>query len=314
MRSCTKLIITLLIIFLNLKVFAVPSSQPTTNAPNPNIVKVGLHLLGIDQLDLYKGTYAMDAHLIFNCTKVCPKLTPEIMNGAVSSMDVESSTPTQKIYRVKMLLQDNFDAKDYPFDSYWLRVELKDQFLNKDQLIFVADPKLVIIDPGVILHGWQYNFRVKSIADERTHPLLNEVFSKYTFMIELRRPLLMGFLKVIFPAVIIMLFAFISFFVTADKSINRLGIVSGALIGSILFHINLTSSLPPLGYLTFVDMFMIINYLLLFIILFENVYVMRLADSKREKLSIKIDRIGICTLPPLWVLLQIINALLFFVF
>lgn len=282
-------------------------------APSPEIVKVGIQLLSIDQPDLYKGTYAMDFHLRLFCSKTCPKFTFEVTNGKIQNLTTDIDLPDCKVYRMKVDLQENFNAQDYPFDSYWLKLKLKDQKLNASKLIFVADPLQTKIGSEVILHGWNYHSKKVAVTKFIENPFAKVPFSQYIFSIRLERPFLMGFMKVIFPAIIIMLFAFISFVIKPDKSLNRFGIVSGALLGSVIFHLNLTSSLPPFGYLTFTDMFMIGNYVILLIILFENVYVMRLADMGKQELAGEIDKVCIVAFPILWMLLQGVNLFYFFV-
>lgn len=314
-----KLVIVLMLFVLSSshaaeKIIIKPQQSKVTPTQQslPELVKVGVHLISIDQLDLYKGTYAMDLHLVFICQKVCPKFNLEIMNGSIQSIQEENSAPDMKIYRLKALMQDNFHSKNYPFDNYWLRLDIKDEQLTSSQMQFVVEPKLIFIDPKVVLHGWEFRHNIQAITSNYIHPILNTVYSKYSFRFNIKRPVLMGLLKVIFPSLIMILFAFLSFMINDEKIINRFGIVSGALLGSVLFHVNLTSSLPPLGYLTFVDAFMLINYLLLFMILFENLYVMRVLEQDKHHKADEIDKVCILLLPLFWVLMQGVNILYFF--
>jgi hypothetical protein len=290
-----------------------PITTGSDGKPHPAIVKVGIHLYGIDQLDLYKGTYAMDLDLILICQTVCPKFNLEAMNGQIQTMVQQSPDPFMKVYRMKAQIQDNFHSRNYPFDNYWLRLDLKDQLLDNTKLKFVVEPNLIFIDPKVVLHGWEFRQSIHAMTTDYIQPILNTVYSKYTFMFNLKRPILMGLLKVIFPSMIMILFAFLSFMINADKIINRFGIVSGALLGMVLFHINLTSSLPPLGYLTYVDAFMLINYIVLFMILFENLYVMRVVDKNQPHKAKEIDRVCIFILPLFLFVLQGLNIIYFFV-
>lgn len=288
-----------------------PITSTPANASTPQIIRVGAHLLGIDQLDLYKGTYAMDLYLVFFCQSACPELNLEVINGTIGSITEEKSTPSMKIFRIKALIEDNFHSKNYPFDNYWLRIIVKDKILDINQIKFEVEPSLLFIDQQVILHGWQFRNNIQAQTTVYTHPILHSSFSEYTFMFNIKRPTLAGWLKVIFPSVIMILFAFLSFIINPDKIINRFGIVSGALLGSVLFHINLTSNLPPLGYLTFVDSYMLINYLVLFMMLFENVYVMRIEDQHKTHKAVLVDKVSVIILPFFWLLAQAYNAYYF---
>ena len=46
-----------------------------------------------------------------------------------------------------------------------------------------------------------------------------------------------------------------------DKIELRLGISSSILLAAMIFHLTIANRLPPLGYLTFADKFMIITYI-----------------------------------------------------
>lgn len=320
MRNVIKILLGMVMVIFLTAAFALRSDKPAPAnktpvpvIPSPMHVMVGIHLISIDQLDLYKGTYAMDVHLVLICDRVCPNFNLEVMNGYITSLFEEKGTPYRKVYRLKAQLQDNFQSRDYPFDNYWLRLDIRDQNLQIDQLIFEVEPSLIFIDPKVVLHGWEFRQHIEAHTTRYIHPILKTEYSKYSFMFNLKRPLLMGFLKVIFPSVIIILFAFISFVINADKSINRISIVSGALLGAVLFHLNLTATLPPLGYLTFVDVYMLINYVILLFILFENVYVMRVMDQHRAHRAAMIDKTFIILIPTLWVIAQLCNAYFFFI-
>mgnify|MGYP000361348859 CR=1 FL=1 len=65
----------------------------------------------------------------------------------------------------------------------------------------------------------------------------------------------------------------------ADKATSRLTLTTSALVGSVLFHINMTSSMPPIGYLTFGDRLMMINYIGLVLVLMVNVKVLALSEA-----------------------------------
>ncbi len=77
----------------------------------------------------------------------------------------------------------------------------------------------------------------------------------------IQRPWLAGFLKGILPALIIVCCNFLALFMRIDQMSQRLSITTSTLIAAVVFHLNLTASIPPLGYVTYADMFMLINYL-----------------------------------------------------
>jgi|688.fasta_scaffold180294_2 hypothetical protein len=303
-----KLLAIIFALFIAMPMYAKEKSSP-------NVVLVGIELMRVSEIELAKSTYVMDVHLSFKCKGVCPKFSIELENGYILSKESESENPSLKVYRIRAHLHENFYAVNYPFETYFLKFIFKDRMLDQRKLVFVADPHQTTVNPLFILQGWKSNLHPSSKVETVYNPLINKHFSVYLFSIDLSRPVLMGLLKFMFPAIIIIFFAFVSFFIKPKKSFERFGIVSGALLGSVLFHLNMTASLPPLGYLTYIDMVMIINYVTLLAILFEDVYLMRLVDNgEPDKLEVarKIDSWCIFTIIFGWLIVQIVNAIYFF--
>lgn len=78
---------------------------------------------------------------------------------------------------------------------------------------------------------------------------------------------------------LITLSGFLALLMGADKATSRLTLTTSALVGSVLFLINMTSSMPPIGYLTFGDRLMMLNYIGLVLVLMVNVKVLALSEA-----------------------------------
>ena len=75
------------------------------------------------------------------------------------------------------------------------------------------------------------------------------------------------------------------------------------------YHLNFTSRVPPIGYLTFGDIFMIINYIVILISLAITIGIIRSDAPERQDLVKRINKIEIIAIPVLWLVLHILNAL-----
>jgi hypothetical protein len=95
----------------------------------------------------------------------------------------------------------------------------------------------------------------------------------------------------------------------ADKLVPRLTLTTSAIISSVLFHINMTSSLPPVGYLTFADRFMIINYAALILALVSTLFLLYYSEKKNERMTSLTYRNALTILPIGWTALQGLNFL-----
>jgi hypothetical protein len=141
------------------------------------------------------------------------------------------------------------------------------------------------------------------------YPNFDQTYSRYEFFIKIQRGTLEAVLKALLPALFIVVGGFLGFLLGPDKTIQRLTINTGALTGAILFHVNVTSQVPPVGALTYADKFMIVNYVGLVGALLSTVFMMILMDRKREALAERLHRITRISIPVVWLLLQGVAAL-----
>ncbi len=99
----------------------------------------------------------------------------------------------------------------------------------------------------------------------------------------------------------------LSLLMAGDKLVPRLTLATSAIISSVLFHLNMTSSLPPLGYLTLADKFMVINYVALVAALISSILILYYSDKKHEVLISRTYRLALTTVPVGWAALQGLN-------
>ena len=73
-----------------------------------------------------------------------------------------------------------------------------------------------------------------------------------------------------------------------------------------MFHVNLGGQIPPVGYLTFADRFMIISYLVLITCLSSAILLMRHIHTKNEISAQRIYRWSLICIPILAVVLYVL--------
>jgi hypothetical protein len=64
--------------------------------------------------------------------------------------------------------------------------------------------------------------------------------------------------------------------------VTRLATISSSLVASAMFHISIASQIPPVGYLTFADKFMMLTYMILLLSFFLNIAIF-VMQSKGKK-------------------------------
>ncbi|MBM3946643.1 MAG: hypothetical protein FJ315_04490 [SAR202 cluster bacterium] len=268
------------------------------------VVKTGVYLLNVGRLDTLSGSFTADFYLRFRCDVACDPSQFEFMNGRATFLDKQYSDAQEQLYRVQAALTTNVDFSSYPFDRHRLLIALEDKHLSHEDLVFQVDPESSGVDSHVIVSGWELAGWDAGVT-MHYYPTYGDTYSRYEFYVEIRRGVWAAVLKGLLPALVIVLGGFLGFLLGPERSLQRLTVNTGALTGAILFHVNLTSQIPPAGSLTYVDKFMITNYLGLVGALAASVALLILSDRKREALALKVHRVSGLVIPVVWALMQI---------
>lgn len=297
-----------LIVFI-LAVLAIPlalaattsPSQPSvkivskTNSTNVSLqntrdVDVALYILNLGKLDMSTGTFTVDFYLDMTCEGVCPQQDFEFMNGRANSVDKIIDTPSEKFYRIQAQLNTPIDLKRYPLDSQKLQIILEDKKQTISQLRYKANMGSSGLDDSVNIPGWKIAaWDVKVTKHE--YSVYEETYSQYEFTITLERARTNSIIKTFLPVAFIVLVMLSSFILDPDKISTRLGMVGSALVASVMFHVSLTNQIPPVGYLTVADKFMMLTYFVLLVSFGLNVALMELIERKKVDKVEKLHRI-----------------------
>lgn len=285
--------------------------RPVNTTKPPAQVKVGIYLLHVGKYDLQSAHYSLDFYLMFKCDRICQNINFEIMNATSSNIRLVAKLKGYLIYRVQADINKTNNLRNYPFDSHTLDIVIENRQLTNDKMIFEADPATTGIDNDLNVAGFYLVPTWTTSVSNHYYPIFNQIFSSYKFSMFVQRPWLAGFLKGILPAFIIVCCNFLALFMGVEHLSQRLGIATSTLIAAVVFHLNLTASLPPLGYITFADVFMLLNYLCLLIVLIEIVVTTYLSDCKNNISAERLNKYCAWLIPAFWVILQASNWLIF---
>lgn len=264
----------------------VPAGSPARAEPRaqdgPETVRVGVDLLDIGRLDTSTGSYTLDFFLIFRCDRPCTPDTFEITNGRALSQTKVIDEPTEKVFRVQATLEAELHLRAFPFDRHTLTLELQDQGRGTDRLVYVADPAITGIGPSVVSPGWSVAPTWRATVADRPFPAIRRTMSHYSFGVDVYRPIFGSIFKGVLPALLMTLVGLLSLLIPIANSFQRITLGTSSLLGVVLYHLTMTSSIPPTGYLTFGDLFMIANYAALIIGLGTSVALMNLIAAQGE--------------------------------
>lgn len=306
--------LSFVLIFLVISLFNTNQVYAASNSNDKSPIKVWVdtYLFDIDDFDLMKGSYEMVFYLGAHCEPSCKQLHFELINGKEESREIHEDSAKRKYYRITARLSQDLDFHQYPFEKHNLHIIVEDKFLDKDKLIFLPHNIHSGINKKIDLLGWDEEPVWTTVVSDFYYPNYDEKYSRYEFTVQLARPVLAGILKNIVPGVFIMLVGFLTMFLRADKAVNGLAMVSGALISMILLHLADISSIPENAYMTYLDGFMVINYLGLLLLLAQNIALIN--SALFTPIHHSIFKVVSRLTPVLWLALQVINCLVFFVF
>jgi hypothetical protein len=287
-----------------LAVFASAASAEDAKEEPPQIIKVQLVMVNLGRLDMSTGGFTADFYLVLKSDRPIPVMpqkkdqpTIEFQNGRgtiewVEEINSEQDPANKKYettYRVLANLTTPIDLKRYPFDAQKLQIIMEDKQKTMEKLKFVALPDESGLDdaiqtqfPGWTVKGWDV------AVGDHYYKQFDQHYSQYIFSIDIKRVLLSSFLKTFLPVVFIMLVVLSSFILDLDKLTTRLAMVSSGLVASVMFHVSITGQIPPVGYLTFADKFMVLTYFILLVSFFINAYILLLLGKKKDAVALKL--------------------------
>ncbi|MDA1003922.1 MAG: hypothetical protein O3B31_11355, partial [Chloroflexi bacterium] len=273
-----------------------PAAEPSAG---PIVVRAAVYVLNVGRLDTQSGEFTVDFYLTLTCDRPCDAGNFEFMNGRALSSDLQTDEPAEMLYRIQAALTTNVDVRRYPFDQHRLPVIIEHREIPSSGLVYVADERLSGVDPAVTVGGWELRSWAASVTDHYYAPW-DESWSRYEFDVIIERGVISGVFKALLPGLLIVASGFLALLLGPDLVIQRLGINTSAIVGAILFHLTLTSQVPPVGYLTFADKFMLANYIGLISALLATVVLMVIATERRPALAARIHALSRTTIPLAW--------------
>ncbi len=250
----------------------------------------------------------------------CDPSNFDVINAAaepfIEDQTADDERGSEYYYRVRSDLQTQLDLRDFPFDSHLLKVSLEDKLKNSDGYVFIVDPSLSGIDSSVLVSGWDLLPKLSAENEDYVYKIYDESYSRARFYLEITHPWFSAFMKSIFAAIVISGVGMLSFLMDYEDAQDRIGLTSATLASAIFYHLTLTSSVPPVGYLTYGDQFMILQYIFITASLATSIALFLLVSEEKrgkrsETLAKQIDTWTRRIIPPLWVVSMIALQLIY---
>jgi hypothetical protein len=275
------------------------------------VVRVGVYILSLGNLDTTTGQYTIDFFLNFTCeTAPCDPTHFDIMN-ATSKVEPDDQTDSADrgnkfYYRIRTSLQTDLDLRKFPFDDHELIIEFEDTNKADNKYVYVVDQAITGIDPNVYVAGWDLEPYIEGTTRSHEYVVYSESYSRARFAVRISHPWFSSFMKGLFAAIVIVGVGMLSFLMNPAEAQDRIALTSGTLASAIFYHMTLTSSIPPVGYLTYADRFMILQYVFITASLAVSVTLFMLLSAEKRgsdfrKLAHQIHVSTRVSIPLLWV-------------
>ena len=249
-----------------------------SSADGPDIVKVGVLIQDIQQLELPTHSYSVDMYMWFRWDNpdLNPAATFEFMNAYELWGHITTKTyippkqlPDGSYYQV-IRNQGKFNAKlplgDYPFDEQHLLVEIEDSVSSSEDLVFVPDKDPVAMTEGISLPGWDFGTPSLTVvtnaydSDFGDPTTKDQTYSRVIVDIPVNRPHGTYALKLLLPMLLVAMTAALALALHPRYVEGRIGIGITALLTLVALQLTSNSSLPEVNYLLLLDKLYILSY------------------------------------------------------
>jgi hypothetical protein len=185
----------------------------------------------------------------------------------------------------------DFDFRHFPLDEQSFDLKL-DLLPPLEQFIFKADSDSSGLGDALGEEEWILTDARTTVT---THHELGFAASRFVLTFDGHRHLNYYFVRILIPAIIIILVSWFTFFLSDYPM--RINLASGNLLLFIAFNFTIANDLPRLGYLTLMDTFLLATFAITGFGVLVNVWLRRLQNQGKEKLVKYLDRLGTWSYP-----------------
>ncbi len=218
-------------------------------------------------------------------------------NGVVSYLE-----------RTTMVLQANkFNFRFFPFDTQLFEIHV-DSLLPEDRFVFKELEGYSRMDDKLGEEEWLvtgFSTRITSTTDTTVVP-----GSRLTLAFTGKRHYVYYITKIFIPVTLIVIVSWFTFFLK-DYS-KRIDLAGANLLLFIAFNFTISNELPKLGYITFLDAFLVSTFVITSIVVLINVLLKRMQNHGRHEVAESIDQYALWAYPLIYLIGSSITTVFFF--
>lgn len=301
-RYLLLLIISCLLFGIPVAAVEIPNTSAVQNATNPAIVNIGIYAMDFDNLNVANGAFEANFYLILSSSTPVSIDDIQIMNGRITSIETIVDTPELKNYHIVATMSADPDLHLYPFDKHTLSLQIKPKYKPDTEMVFKIDNARTGLDAEANLPGWEFTTKKFSVTN-KSFLKAGEAYSRAVFEYGVARDSTSTLLKFFLPIFLIVLVSLSSLLM---KVSSRLGLNASMFLAAVMIHWRLADIIPLATYATFLDLFMIITYATLVMVLISGILIMKFTEAKDTVRVDQVHRWSLRIIPPLAIGLYIL--------
>ncbi|MFA4860920.1 hypothetical protein [Methanoregula sp.] len=272
------------------------------NTTGPQPVQVGVYVVDLNTFNVADGSFGVNFYLALKSDAPVSITDLEIVNGRMTSVDTILNTSNEKSYRVFAAMTADPDLRQYPFDQHTLLIQIEPKLYDENRMILAIHNNSTGHEPDAGIQGWRLAGE-SSRTISRTYDAGEPPYSRAVFSYEIQRDITSTILKFFIP---ILLLVIVTLFSLMMKGPSRLGLNASMLIVAVFIHWRISDAIPLVAYATFLDVFMIITYSTIVLVLVSGILIQKFTESGELARVEQIRHWSILLIPPLSILMYLL--------
>jgi hypothetical protein len=269
-------------------------------------VYVGVYVKEIHEINLKNIIATIDFHIWFRWTddRLEPLDSFEVVNGRIDSKESAYEANIEGVHyascRVVATLHKLWDVSRYPLDSHTFSIEIEDNNLEANKLIYYPDVENSGLSTYAEVAGWNVEPGKPVVVTHKDHTNYGDVslpsgressWSRFVFPIKVTRAGVGIFVKLFAGLFIATAIALQALRIPAQHLDARVGISVGAMFAAVGSEYLVAAGLPDSNGVTLAEKLHILSFALIFIALAESIRVYKFATEGKEALAARVDRL-----------------------
>lgn len=195
------------------------------------------------------------------------------------------------VQRLTGKISSYHNLRQFPFDAHQFRIDFGADRDGENQVAFLADNGNTWIADKLNIEGWFVNGVTLSVQPNYWREDSLD-FSVVSLQIDAERNPEFYLYRVLLLLLVVVAMSWIIFWVPPKHFEFQIGLGATAMLTAIAFNLAISSHLPPVGYLTNLDLLVTWGVFMVVFAIIEAVLTARLVMKDREALALRLDRIA----------------------